>query len=138
MLLDLERRWLSANSTIGQLCIEGELACWTLEDRYRPPEMPKVPGLTCIPNGRYEVVITHSERFRCDMPLLLNVPGFAGVRIHPGNTDKDTSGCILPGRTRGPDVVNDSKLAYGPLFRSLQAARARGELVFIEVRLGKG
>lgn len=137
MLLDLERRWLTPQSTIGQLCVEGRLQCFVLEDRYPTPYV-KVPKETCIPVGRYEVVITHSQRFGCDMPLLLNVPGFSGVRIHPGNTDKDTEGCLLPGLTRGPDVVNESKLAYGPLFRSLQAARARGELVFIEVRIGKG
>lgn len=137
MLLDLERRWLTAKSTIGQLCVEGELFAWTLEDRYPTPYV-KVPKETCIPCGRYEIVITHSQRFGCDMPLLLNVPGFSGVRIHPGNTAADTEGCILLGRTRGPDVVNDSRVAYGPVFRSLQAARARGELVFIEVRIGKG
>jgi hypothetical protein len=138
MLLDLERRWLTAKSTIGQLCVEGALECFVLEDFYREPGRPKVTGKTCIPCGRYPVSIVRSPRFGIDMPRLLHVPGFEGVLIHPGNTPDDTEGCLLPGRTRGIDVVNDSRLAYGPLFRKLQAARACGEEVFIEVRLGKG
>ncbi len=139
MILALERRWLTEVATVGELRVDGEMCCWTLEDTYRPPPEPKVLGKTCIPNGRYEVVVTHSPRFSAmagvpvDMPLLLNVPGFTGVRIHWGNTAEDTDGCILVGLDRGPNQVLRSRLAYEKLFPLIQAARAKGELVHINI-----
>ena len=53
------------------------------------------------------------------MPLLLDVPGFEGIRIHPGNFPRDTEGCLLPGRERLPDAVQGSRLAYVDLLAKL-------------------
>ena len=112
MKLELKRRWLTEASTVGELCIDGVRECFILEDRYRPPPEPKVPGATCIPCGTYEVRITHSPRFNAEMPLLIDAPGFTGVRIHPGNTAKDTEGCLLPGVTKHGESVRESRIAY--------------------------
>jgi hypothetical protein len=120
--LELKRRWLTPRSTIGELFVDGVLECFILEDRYRPPPEKKVYGQTAIPCGRYEVRITHSPRFGVDLPLLINVPGYEGVRIHPGNTADDTEGCLLPGRRRAADQLFESRLAFEPLFAKLKAA----------------
>lgn len=122
MELALKRKWLTPRSTIGELSIDGVFECFVLEDRYRPPPEVKVSRETCIPCGRYEVQVTYSPRFQRPLPLLLDVPGFSGVRIHPGNKASDTEGCLLPGLQRGADTVLQSKLAFDGLFLRLRAA----------------
>ncbi|MDP2275275.1 MAG: DUF5675 family protein [Archangium sp.] len=122
MELTLKRRWLTEASTVGELRVNGEFQCFILEDRYRPPPEAKVYGATAIPAGRYQVAITPSPRFKRDLPLLLQVPNYVGVRIHPGNTAADTEGCLLPGRVRHGDSVLESRLAFDALFERLKAA----------------
>lgn len=78
----ITRRTYTRNSTIGDLYIDGQYFSHTLEDTIREV---KVAGVTAIPYGRYEVIINFSNRFQRPMPLLLNVPGFLGVRIHGGS-----------------------------------------------------
>lgn len=122
MELLLKRDTFTDKSSIGKLYVDGLYCCETLEDRTRP-EGEKVHGETAIPLGRYSVAITHSPRFGIDMPLLLNVPGFEGVRIHPGNRPADTEGCILVGTSRAEDMILESRDAYAELFKKLQAAQ---------------
>lgn len=121
MNLSLLRFALTAKTTLGALYVDGVWECFILEDAYRG-DAPKVPGETCIPNGRYEVRVTHSPKFGVDMPLLLDVPGFEGVRIHPGNGPRDTEGCLLPGSVAGQDQLFGSRTAYEALFAKLKAA----------------
>lgn len=90
----LKRKKFLADRTIGELTINGMFKCYTLEDTVRP-EGVKIPGETAIPAGTYTVIVTRSPTFKRSLPLLLNVPGFAGVRIHGGNTPEHTRGCIL-------------------------------------------
>jgi len=120
MILELIRKWFSDNSTIGELFVDGEWFCFSLEDVVR--DGIKVQGETAIPTGVYSVIINYSLRFKRDMPLLLNVPDFSGIRIHAGNTDEDTEGCILVGQERGVDRIMKSKAAYNALFAKLKAA----------------
>ncbi|MFA9204865.1 MAG: DUF5675 family protein [Bacteroidia bacterium] len=132
MNLVLMRRPSALGATIGRLTIEGVHECWTCEDVIRPPG-EKVPGQTCIPLGRYQVVVTQSQRFQRPLPLLLEVPGFTGIRIHPGNTAADTEGCILPGLDDRNGSVGRSKIAFDALFAKIEAALAEGE-VWIDIR----
>lgn len=119
MKLKLPRGKPSANSTIGRLLVDDAFQCWTLEDIARPI---KIPGNTAIPAGTYKVIITESNRFKRRLPLLVDVPGFAGIRIHPGNCATDTEGCILVGTSYSTDWVSNSRVAFDKLFALLDAA----------------
>lgn len=126
MDMRLERLQLDPDVTIGRLTT-GDLALWTCEDAVR--EGPKVHGETAIPAGHYNVRITYSPRFKRPLPLLMNVQGFEGVRIHPGNTASDTEGCILVGLDRLDKAVGRSRLAFGALYALIEAASTRGEAI---------
>ena len=130
MRLTLTRVERVDDATIGKLEIDGIFMCWTLEDVVRPV---KVPGSTAIPAGTYPVQITWSPRFQKDMPLLIGVPNFHGVRIHPGNTAEDTCGCILPGMERRGATVIRSKEAYNIIYREISEALIVHEPVMIEI-----
>src|SRR5262249_34327331 len=109
MLLTLKRSVFTDKSTTGDLAVDGQFEAFTLEDVAR---QKKIKHETCIPAGRYNVIINHSQRFNRDLPLLENVPNFDGIRIHPGNSDKDTSGCVLVGQTKSQDLaaIRESRL----------------------------
>lgn len=132
MNLKLERLQLDADVTIGSLSVDGEWQCWTCEDTVRAAGV-KIAGETAIPAGTYLVDITMSARFKTLLPLLLNVPGFEGIRIHPGNTAADTEGCILVGADRMAKSVGRSRSAFTALFPRLRAAKALGEKIYIEI-----
>jgi hypothetical protein len=130
--LQLERLQLDPEVTIGSLSVDGAWECWTLEDTVRAAGV-KIYGKTAIPAGRYQIVVTHSPRFKRELPLLVNVPGFEGVRIHPGNTAADTEGCILVGQDRHSKSIGRSRVAFDQLFAKIVRARSRGEVVTLEV-----
>ena len=94
----------------------------------------KVAGKTAIPYGRYRVRRTWSVKYGKKMMGLQAVPGFSGIRIHPGNSATDTAGCILPGMVRGVDQVYKSKVAWEWLDPRVAECEARGEEVWIDVR----
>jgi hypothetical protein len=132
MDLKLVRTDLTSQSTVGELYVDGKFECYTLEDVVRPV---KIKGMTAIPAGGYEVVISHSARFQRLLPLLLNVPNFDGIRIHAGNTAADTEGCLLVGQAKASNAISGSRNAFNALFAKLQAAAAR-EKIFIEIGQG--
>ena len=94
----------------------------------------KIIGKTAIPTGRYRILITRSRRFGRWLPLLLNVKGFEGIRIHAGNKPEDTKGCILLGFNRRKGYVLDSTRCVLTLVKMMTEAIAKGEKVFVEVR----
>src|SRR5262245_36703719 len=113
----LTRLQCDSDVTIGELTIGGHHVAWTCEDTVRevpgePVEKWKVKGSTAIPVGRYRIERTFSQRFQHTTPQLLDVPGFDGIRIHPGNSAADTEGCVLPGLVRRDKGVGESQLAY--------------------------
>lgn len=133
MKLSLVRSIRRADCTIGHFYIDGVFTCFSLEDMVRDPGV-KVYGQTAIPYGTYQVVLTHSPRFKRVLPLLSNVPGFTGIRIHPGNTAEDTEGCILLGMQVKGNTIVQSRVAFDAVFAQLQAAEKRGEPVFIDIQ----
>jgi len=123
----LTRKEFTDKSTIGILLVDGLFECFTLEDAVRDS---KVYGKTAIPYGKYEVIVSYSNRFKRRLPLLLKVKNYEGIRIHPGNTDRDTEGCILVGQTKGKDFIGQSVKAFNALFSKIE--RAEGK-VYIEI-----
>jgi hypothetical protein len=117
--LSLKRTVFYSDCTIGELYSNGQFECFTLED---VPRTEKVYGQTAIPVGEYRITVDYSNRFKRHLPLLHNVPQFEGVRIHPGNTAKDTEGCILVGRKVNGHSIEESRLAFNSLFPKIEAA----------------
>lgn len=120
----LLRNYLKDNYTIGNLyctgieledkktrMIEDQFLCNIIEDKFRGNDLSKkkVAGETCIPEGSYQIRMTYSPKYKKSLPQLLNVPYFEGIRIHSGNSAKDSEGCLIPGMNKEVGKVLDSK-----------------------------
>jgi hypothetical protein len=141
MQLKLTRITRTDKSTIGKLFVDGAFLCYILEDKDRGlkqsdpllvTKAKKMFGVTAIPAGTYEVILSYSNRFKKYLPQLVNVPAYEGVRIHPGNIPEHTEGCLLPGNTTAKDFVGDSRTAFEALMHVLEPALKR-EKVFITI-----
>ena len=128
--------------TIGKMYIDGQYVCDTLEDTDRglKQTMPideikqkKIYGQTAIPEGKYQVIWSYSNKFKKSLPLLLNVPGYEGIRIHSGNTDVDTYGCILLGQNKVVGKVINSVATCNKVLPLIQKA-CGSEKVYITVK----
>ena len=116
---------------IGKLYVDGEYLCDTIEDTDRGLDdsmdleeikKKKIKGETAIPTGKYMVSITYSPRFKKQMPLIENVKGYSGIRIHTGNTSKNTEGCLIVGKNTKVGMVTDSRNTYNALMKELLSA----------------
>ena len=105
----------------------------TLEDQVRPAGV-KVDGETAIPFGRYRVIIDMSTRFKRMMPHILDVPGFVGVRIHKGNTELQTEGCILVGMNADDKEIYNCEPAFEKVYDAIYAAIAKDEEVWLTIK----
>ena len=122
MELKLIRETFTDKSTIGSLYVNGIFFCYTLEDKDRKLESGGVKeyAKTAIPRGKYKVINSFSNRFKKYMPELVNVPQFAGIRIHAGNTADHSEGCILVGSTKAADFIGNSKVTFDNLMKVIQ------------------
>ena len=143
MTIKLTRNDRNDHRSIGIFEVPA-FTCYSLEDTDRglKQDMPiegikaiKIASKTAIPYGRYEVILSFSNRFQKQLPLLLNVPGFEGIRIHAGNTDADTEGCILLGMNKSIDSITESRKAM-MMFMGILKAELKSSKVFIEVVKG--
>ena len=135
MMLELNRIAKKTLYTIGRLFVDRKYFCDTLEDRCRDLDKEeKVMNETAIPEGIYEVIVNVSAKFRRKLPLLLDVPHFSGIRIHRGNMDKDTSGCILVGENKQQGRVINSTGYELKLTEMIEKAMLSGEKIVIQVR----
>ena len=136
MLLEVKRLYKKDTYTIGVLMVDGEKFSDTLEDKVRDLKSEKkVYGETAIPAGKYKVVMSMSSKFKRVMPYLENVPQFTGIMIHPGNTIKDTLGCILVGENKKKGQLVNSRKYSDELNKRINDAIERKEQVWIEVDL---
>lgn len=131
--LTLKRIALQNNYTIGKLLINGDYFCDVLEDKVRglSSDMTaeqiakiKVHSQTAIPIGTYKITLTYSNRFKKILPLLNDVPGFEGIRIHSGNTSADTEGCLLVGQNKVKGQVINSRDTFNKLMSKIQDAKS--------------
>ena len=153
MKIKVERKWKKATYTIGRLYVDGLYYFNTLEDRDRGLRQTdpisfiktrKVAGETAIPAGIYRVTMNvTSPKYagvswywslcRGMMPRLLDVPGFEGILIHPGNDALDTRGCILVGKNTKVGKLTDSKACFKHLYGLMKEASDKGEEITIEL-----
>jgi hypothetical protein len=119
--------------TLGVISVDGMIYGWTLEEPWRNNQR----SISCIPAGEYPVRLTLSNRFKMVTPELLNVPDRTAIRIHPGNTEADTEGCILVGWKATSVGVYESRPAYEHLFAHLQYATP-GTISILMVNSHKG
>lgn len=139
MELACQRLWPVTGTTTGVLEADGRQVCFTLEDEVR--EIAglavaewKVDKQTAIPRGRYQVIVDFSNRFRCMMPHILDVPGFTGIRMHGGNRSADTEGCIILAEKRIDDqTVAECAPALDEVMELLNAAIANREEIWISI-----
>lgn len=127
--------------TIGRLYVDGKRFCDALEDTDRDlnrdgdlddPGEGKIFGETAIPYGTYKVTITYSPRFKRELPLVHDVKHFEGIRIHPGNTDADTHGCILLGYNDQIGRVSNSRFWFSKLFKLMKDSKQKEFTLKIE------
>jgi len=114
----LIRDTFSEESTIGELFLNGERMCDTLEN----PWINNERNLSCIPEGIYPVRLRlpRESATRDYLHLLVqDVPNRDWILFHRGNTAKDTSGCILVGLGSQQDVVHNSVLAMDLLIKEV-------------------
>ena len=142
MELKLIRKYRKTDYTIGILYINNEYFCEILEDTDRglkdsmsleEIKKLKIKDQTCIPYGKYQILMTYSPKYKKIMPLINNVKGFEGIRIHSGNTNKDTSGCLLPGFNKIKGQVINSRETFNKLYSLIQTAINNKEKVTIEI-----
>lgn len=129
MKLTLKRTDFTDRSTIGELFVNGVFFCYTIEDKDRNlnndmdiKEIVRLKqyGITAIPCGTYRMELTMSNRFKRALPLLYNVKGYEGVRLHRGNTAEDSLGCPILGMKKGVDAVYQSTVAEVALVNMIE------------------
>ena len=137
MELALHRNSLGPKATLGSLFVDGVWECVTLEDVVRElgeDGSGKVQNATAIPAGRYKVITDMSQRFQKIMIHVLDVPFFSGIRIHSGNTDLDTDGCVTVGQVcDGPDHIHGGSIELPILQDKIQKALDAGDEVWIDI-----
>lgn len=142
MQITIERQPLQDSpKTFGKLYINDVYFCDTLEDRDRGLfstdtiqyiNSIKVKHETAIPYGTYQLVLSFSNKFQKYLPELLNVLGFAGIRMHSGTTEEDSSGCVLLGLRKGDKIIN-SRVTVQKLL-TLLSSTVKKEKVFVTIK----
>ena len=142
MKIYLYRKYKKNNYTIGQLFINNEYFSDCLEDTDRgltsnmsieEIKRIKVPGNTCIPYGTYKITITYSPKFKKNLPLINDVKGFEGIRIHSGHNNNDTSGCLLLGFNKIKGGVINSKVTVDKFIDIIQKTINSGEIITLSI-----
>lgn len=153
MELKIERKIKKDTYVIGNMYVNGEWFCNTLEDQDRGLRQDmsieqikqiKVYGETAIPTGRYIIrmdivspkyngVKWYRDNFQGRMPRFESVKGYTGVLIHPGNSVLDTNGCVLLGLNKQKGKVLDSRATFSKFWKKLEEARKRGETIYLTI-----
>lgn len=153
MELIIDRKYKKQSYTISNLYIDSKWFCNVLEDADRGLDNSmsedmirtiKKPSITAIPRGTYDITLDvvspkyskvqfYKDVCNGKVPRLKNVKGFDGILIHAGNTDKDSSGCLLVGQNKVKGQVVNSKETFKQLYKLLQDGNSRGEKITIKI-----
>lgn len=140
MKITVDRKYKKELYVISNLYVDGEWYCNVIEDTDRGLRQTdstthiksvKVASKTAIPSGTYKVTLdVVSPKFskksyymsfcKGKLPRLCNVPGFDGILIHKGNTEKDSAGCLIVGYNKVKGKVVNSQEAFEKLYKKLQ------------------
>lgn len=140
MHVRIERKWPKSEYTIGRVYINDTFFCNSMEDCDRGLQQwmsvaeidaSKIYGETAIPKGKYIVTMDYSPKYKRAMPHVMNVKGFSGIRIHSGNTAKDSLGCILLGKNDKVGWISNSRATCAEFERRLIAAGGTCELEIV-------
>ena len=141
MELLLKRHTFKPTYTIGKLFLNSKYFCDVIEDTVRDLNMDgdlddsgegKIYGKTAIPYGRYEVKLTMSNRFKKVLPILIGVKGFEGIRIHNGNTEQDSLGCLIVGENKEVGKVLNSRVTMDKLMKEFESHKMEKHYIIIE------
>jgi hypothetical protein len=132
----LDRYEFTDEYTIGKLYANGIFVCYTLEgcDRYLEDGGMKVQNNTAIPRGLYSMTVNFSERFQKKMPLIMNVSGFIGIRLHSDSSVANTDGSVLIGMSKIMDKVLESIEAVTIVIELINKAIIDGQSITIEIK----
>jgi hypothetical protein len=143
VIISVQRYKESDQWTLSKVFIDGVLEAVGLEDEKREK---KVMHETRIPEGVYKITLRtfggHHERYLKKFPehkgmlWVRDVPGFQDILIHIGNTEKDTSGCLLLGSKADEKLgtISGSTIAYRKFYKKVLAALEADEDVTIEYK----
>jgi hypothetical protein len=146
MEIGLHRKYFKDNYTIGRLFVDSQYFCDTLEDKTRDLKdlnhdgdfndkgEGKIYGQTAIPCGRYKVQLHYWQKHHKEVPILMNVPGFTGILIHTGVTQKDTEGCILVGQNKQSGRLTNGPYYLVTLTEKIREALNDKEEVYITIK----
>ena len=136
----IDRKYKKKAYTIGIVSIDGVQFCNSMEDTDRGLQQwmsvaeiaeKKIAGETAIPAGKYKVTMTYSPKYKRDMPQIMNVKGFSGIRIHSGNSAKDSLGCVLFGKNDLVGWISNSRATCEKFEQLLKAAGGSCDLEIV-------
>ena len=136
------RKYKKPDYTISALTVDGDYLCEVVEDQDRGLkdsdslthiQNVKVYGKTAIPTGLYEIDLTMSHKFQRVLPLFKDVKGFTGIRLHRGNTDEDSEGCLLPGENKIKGGVINSTHWEIEIIKLMLIAVKQNERIYWEI-----
>lgn len=124
MRIVVERKWETATSICGEMSIDGQWECYTLE-------RPRAGPHPCIPAGTYDVILSFSPHLLYVTPEILNVTDRTHIRIHIANQASELEGCTAVGTVHAPDYIENSRMAFEPLMTLLRTAVDADEMITI-------
>ena len=129
MRVEIRRLWETPRSVCGEMWVDGQFECFTLE----PARLTPVhEGHPCISAGTFRVILSHSTHLGYVTPEVLNVPGRTAIRWHIANKPEDVLGCVGVGEKHSVDWVASSASAFKKLMTLLETASDGITAVYID------
>lgn len=144
--LEILRKYYKPTYTIGKFSVDSKCLCDSIEDPirdlndynhdgdYDDEGEGKIYGKTAIPCGRYRVLFTYSMKLKRSLPILQNVPGYSGIRIHGGKNADWSEGCPCVGENKLPGELINYKYWEKVISDMVRNAINSGKYVWITIK----